>query len=149
MSLYVSNNHFWYHFLVTKKERHASKFSNISFASFDNDQSNLLLGKQGSILLSSIPSADLSLSIATRKSSQKLSILTTRFHKPMVSSFLGMHFWLIKPYFSLYSFCITPQAIFIPAFPDGCVRKSSGASCMITVRPTISSIEKRLDKTFI
>ena len=84
---FVSNNHFRYHFLVTKKDRHTSKFSNISFASFDNDQSNLLLGKQGSILLSSIPSADLSLSIATRKSSQKLSILTTRFHKPMVSSF--------------------------------------------------------------
>ena len=34
-AFFVSNNHFRYHFVVTKKDRHASKFSNISFASFD------------------------------------------------------------------------------------------------------------------
>jgi hypothetical protein len=33
--LFVSNNHFRYHSLATKKDRHASKISNISFASFD------------------------------------------------------------------------------------------------------------------
>ena len=27
-----------------------------------------------------------------------------------------------------YAFLMTPQAIFLPALPEGCVRKSSGAS---------------------
>ena len=38
---------------------------------------------------------------------------------------------------------ITPQAIFIPGFPDGCVVKSSGPLCITTVRPTTSSTENR------
>ena len=39
---------------------------------------------------------------------------------------------------------MTPQAMRLPAFPAGWVVKSSGWSCMMTVRPITSSTRKRL-----
>ncbi len=46
--------------------------------------------------------------------------------------------WLLVRYF-----CIIPQAILFPEFPEGCVVKSSGLSWIITVVPMISLTVKR------
>ena len=50
---------------------------------------------------------------------------------------------LYKKYF--YGFRrITPQPIFSPELPEGCVTKSSGIRWMMTERPRISGMPKRL-----
>lgn len=41
-------------------------------------------------------------------------------------------------------YLIMPQPIFSPAFPDGCVLKSSGILWIMTLLPMISDIRNRL-----
>ena len=50
---------------------------------------------------------------------------------------------------SFYSARMVPQAIFSPASPDGCVRKSSEPKWIITVLPMISLTRKRQVLTVI
>ena len=48
-----------------------------------------------------------------------------------------------------YCSIISPQAIFFPEFPLGCVVKASGCECIITVLPIISFTVNLFIKTDI
>ena len=49
----------------------------------------------------------------------------------------------LKMFYRLFHAIILPQAIRFPEFPAGWEVKSSGMSCMITVRPSTSMDENR------